>query len=313
MTAEPVKWGIVSTIKADTRAILDFAAYHLDLGAHRLHIYLDEPNPEAYTHLKQHPKVRVTTCDASHWKRLKKHRPVKHQVRQTLNATHAYERIQTEWIAHIDVDEFLWPSFDLGQMLAALPQGVLCARVRPLEALAGREGEFKAMIPKGPEREAEVRAVYPAFGGFLKGGFLSHTAGKVIARTGLPNAELRIHNLFQEGGTVSESHELVQADLCHCHAASWEHWQSVYRYRLERGSYRPELGPGYARIMGGLNTHELLSLIEEEYGENGLRSFFDEISAKDPAVYRKLQERGLLRNRPLGLAEKRQKHFPGFG
>lgn len=313
MADRDVKWGIVSTIKADTRAILDFAAYHLDLGAHRLHIYLDEPNPEAYAHLKQHPKVRVSTCDASHWKRLKKHRPVKHQVRQTLNATHAYERIQTEWIAHIDVDEFLWVASDLGQILAALPQDIASARVRPLEVLAGREDEFKAMIPKGADREAEVRTVYPAFGGFLKGGFLSHTVGKVIARTGLPNAELRIHNLYLDGEKTTATCELEQADLCHCHAASWEHWQSVYRFRLQRGSYRPGLSAGFSRLLGGLSANELLSLIEEEQGEDGLRSFFDEISAQDPAVYRKLQERGLLRNRPLGLEEKRQKHFPGFG
>ncbi|MCB4454623.1 glycosyltransferase family 2 protein [Leisingera sp. McT4-56] len=313
MADRDVKWGIVSTIKADARTVLEFAAYHLDLGAHRLHIYLDEPNPEAYGHLKQHPKVRVTVCDSAYWKRHNRNRPAKHQFRQTLNATHAYERIQTDWIAHIDADEFLWPETDLGQMLAALPGGIQSARVRPVEALAGRDGEFKAMVPKGPDRETEVRALYPAFGSFLKGGFLSHTTGKVFARTGLTNAELRIHNLFLDGEKAAATCELDQADLCHCHAASWEHWQSVYRFRLQRGSYRPGLSAGFSRLLGGLSAHELLSLIEEEHGAEGLRGFFDEVSARDPDVYRKLQDRGLLRIRRLGLEEKRQKHFPGFG
>ena len=35
------RWGIVSTIKASEREILDFAAYHLELGAHRLYLYIN--------------------------------------------------------------------------------------------------------------------------------------------------------------------------------------------------------------------------------------------------------------------------------
>ncbi|NSY37193.1 glycosyltransferase family 2 protein [Leisingera sp. ANG59] len=313
MADQGVKWGIVSSIKADAETILNFAAYHLDLGAHRLHIYLDEPNAEAYAQLKQHPKVRVTVCDGSYWQKRCGYRPAKHQIRQIQNSAHAYQRIQTDWIAHIDVDEFLWPAKDLGQMLATLPSSSLGAKIRPIEALAGHDGQFKAMIPRGPDRETEVRTVYPAFGGFLRGGFLSHTAGKIIARTGVPQAEVRIHSMYLAGKRIKVSTALEEVDLCHCHALSWEQWQTTYQYRLQHGSYRPGLKPGYSRLFGGLNSHELLSLIEEEHGQDGLRSFFDEVSARDPAVYRKLQERGLVRNRPLGLEEKRQKHFPGFG
>lgn len=312
MSVEGSKWGLVSTIKADAKTVLEFAAYHLELGAHRLHIYLDEPNPDAYRHLKQHPKVRVTTCDSTYWKQRKKARPVKHQSRQTLNATHAYERIQTEWVAHIDADEFIWPASGLGQMLAGLPASILSARMRPIEALAGRDGAYKAMVPDGPDREAAVHAIYPSFGMFLRGGFLSHTAGKVFARTGQPDIQFRIHNLYQNGEKVTGTCELEQADLCHHHAASWEHWQSVYRFRLDRGSYRPGLAPGFPRLAGGLSANELLLLIEEEHGAKGLRRFFDEVSARDSEVYRRLETRGMVKIRNLGLEAKRQKHFPDF-
>ena len=65
-------------------------------------------------------------------------RPVKHQVRQTQNATFTYHRkAEVDWLAHIDVDEFLWPAEPLAPLLAALPADIPYARVRPIEALSG--------------------------------------------------------------------------------------------------------------------------------------------------------------------------------
>ena len=310
-------WGIVSTIKADARTVLTFAAYHLDLGAHRVHIYLDEPNDETFVHLKAHPKVRVTTCDDTYWRKRKRGRPAMHQVRQTMNATHAYRRIQTDWVAHIDADEFIWPMPDAGaprvaDILTSLPSSTTTLRLRPLEALAGRQDHYKSMVPPGPEREDEVRAIYPEFGSFLKGGFLSHTAGKLFARTGLQDVQFRIHNLLRDGEKVPGEAITSSLQLCHRHATSWDHWQSTYRFRLERGSYRPGLSAGFPRAMGGLSAHELLSMVEEEHGQDGLRRFFSEINAEHPRVFSELQSRNMVHHCQLDLDAKRQRHFPQF-
>ncbi|KII19227.1 glycosyltransferase family 2 protein [Phaeobacter sp. S60] len=318
-TPSQPKWGLVSTTKADAKSILDFAAYHLDLGAHRLHLYLDAENPDVYPHLKAHPKIRVITCDDRYWKQHKAPRPKMHQPRQTMNATHAYERIQTDWIAHIDVDEFLWPhvaaadqSRAITETLAALPAETDVLRMRPLEALAGHADHYKAMVPSGGEREHEVRAIYPEFGVFLKGGFLSHTAGKLFARTGLPDIQYRIHNLFQHGEKNTRETEQEELQICHRHAASWDDWQGSYRFRLARGSYRPGLGAGFPARFGGLNKHELLTMIEQDHGIDGLRRFFGEINAELPEVYDALRLRGMIHYCPLDLAAKRRQHFPQF-
>jgi hypothetical protein len=159
MTAGPT-WGLVATIKASRRAILDFAAHHLDLGAHRLFIYLDDDNRAAFDALKAHPKCRPLLTDDAYWRKLGMKRRVKHQSRQFENARHAYARAtgEVDWLAHIDVDEFLWPDRPLTDQLAALPATCMGARIRPAEALegAGPLTHFKTCAPDRPTRSAQV-------------------------------------------------------------------------------------------------------------------------------------------------------------
>lgn len=315
------KWGLVATIKAPVAEILDFAAYHLELGAHRLYLYLDDDNRAAFGPLKAHPKIRVTLCDDAHWRKLSGKRPAKHQVRQTANATHAYgRRAEVDWLIHMDVDEFLWPDAGLSDYLAdcladcltGLDHRVHCARVRPMELLSGDGTAFKAFIPGGPDRAAIVARLYPQFGQHVKGGFLSHLAGKLFVRTGLGDLTIKIHNVFQNAVMNPGEAELNIVSLCHCHAKSWEDWISAFRFRLEKGSYRAELAPNRSRETGGMTMHELFRWIEADAGESGLRAFHDEVCADTPDLRARLSDQGLLRLCDLQLAAKRRKHFPDF-
>ncbi len=307
-----VTWGVVATVKAPERDILRFAAWHLELGAHRLFLYLDDPDPGVFTRLKAHPRIRVWACDEAYWTRRKLARPAKHQARQTMNARHAYNRADVDWLAHIDVDEFIWPETPLAGILDALGPEVLCARMRPIEALAGDPALYKAFIPGGPARDETVRRLYPTYGAFVKGGFMSHVAGKVIARTGLEKVDFRIHNIFRNKEMNPGQVELDRVDLCHRHGADWDHWIAAYRYRIAKGSYRPDLAPNVPREAGGLSMHELLSTIEEESGETGLRAFFDEMNAVSPEARARLETAGMLKRRALDLDAVTQKQFPSL-
>ncbi len=305
------RWGLSATIKAPLGEVLDFVAYHLDLGAHRIYIYLDDDNQSAYARLKAHPKVRVTLCDTAYWRKQTGKRPANHQVRQTVNATHAYRRrAEVDWLIHMDVDEFLWPDAGLSDCLAALDRQVQCARVRPIEQLAGDGRAFKGFIPSGPDRLPTVARLYPQFGQYVKGGFLSHLAGKLFVRTGLDDLTVKIHNVFQGTTMNPDQVELDTVALCHCHASSWERWISAYRYRLAQGSYRAELAPNRPRDRGGMNMHELFQWIEADAGQAGLRAFYDELCADTPELRARLATEGALRFCDLLLAPKNRKHFP---
>ncbi|MEL6467198.1 MAG: glycosyltransferase family 2 protein [Pseudomonadota bacterium] len=305
-----MKWGLSATIKASPADILRFTAHHIELGAHRLYIYLDDDNRAAFASLKAHAKVRVQICDKTHWDKLCGRRPVKHQVRQTANATHAYNRrTEVDWLIHMDADEFLVPHLPISDALSALPATSILARVRPMERLGGKGGAFKAYIPAGPQRTMIARQIYPTFGVYLRGGFVSHVLGKVFVRTGLRGLTVKIHHAFQEDKPLP-GQDLARVDLAHCHATSWDTWRTAYDYRLDKGSYRQELKAAADKGNGGMNLHALFQSLTSDCGEAGLRSFYDEVIGDSPELRGRLKAHGLLRLVDLNLDAAVKKHFP---
>ena len=311
-------WGLVATIKAETTDILNFAAHHIGLGAHRLHVYLDADNPAAYAALKAHPKCRVTVCDEGYWRRRGK-RPDTHQHRQSINATHCLrKRPQVDWLAHIDVDEFLWPTSPLPDQLAALPPETFSARVRPIEAMAPDPTDpppqgitwFKACARYPGQRRDQTARLYPTFGPHLNGGFLSHVAGKVFVRTDRPDTSLRIHNAFAGKEKDPAPADLPDTELCHLHAPNWQSWRRAYRFRLTRGSYRAGLKPPPASGAEALSMNALFAMLEADRGEAALEDFFAEVCIATPDLRARLEDEGLLRAIALNLDAKRARHFP---
>lgn len=307
-----LRWGIVSTIKAPLEQIQRFAAWHLEQGAHRLYLYLDDGARDLCDALNQHPKIRATATDDTYWAK-RKGRPEKHQQRQSLNARHANNRrVEVDWLAHIDVDEFLIPSRPIDQVLADLPANALCARTRPIEALAPVDDSpatcFKAFPLDQAQRQQAAEACFPQWGAHLSGGFLSHVAGKLFFRPGTKGLQIKIHNVILNGAQNPGQQPLPDIELGHFHADGWDHFITAYRFRLAQGSYRAELKP-QARSPGALNLHDLLTQIESHAGQAGLRAFFHEVCTATPALCDRLSQQGLLRRHDLRLPQLRQKHF----
>ncbi|WP_417205120.1 glycosyltransferase family 2 protein [Antarctobacter sp.] len=292
-TPETLRWGLVSTVKAPLPQIARFAAHHLDLGAHVLHLYLDAPDPEAATLLSRHPRIHVTQCDDSYWQASGRARPEAHQLRQAFNATRTLRASADvlDWLGHIDHDEFLIPNRPLSQILSGVAPDIALARVPPAEALAREDGtpcHFKLTHKQAGVKKSQLQDIYPTFGLHLYGGFLSHTGGKVFARPGIPDTRLGIHTLKYKGEDATNRTKPDGLYLAHFHAPDWAHFHSHLTFRRERGSYRandarPEMGQG-----------ALLAYLEQEEGEAGLRAFFGEICADTPVLRARLAAHGML-------------------
>ncbi|MCH2164628.1 MAG: glycosyltransferase family 2 protein [Marinovum sp.] len=298
------RWGLVSTIKAAPDDVLAFAAYHLELGAHRLYIYLDAPN-DALPQLRAHPQIKAVETDDPWWAK-RKGKPEKHQSRQFANARHAYNRkVEVDWLAHIDADEFLAPgALSISNTLGSLSTEALCARVRPVEALADGDGLWKAFHLDHRARRLATNALYPTYAPYLNAGFISHIAGKLFYRTGIDGLKAKIHNVQVHGQENPGEVHLKDIDLCHLHARNWDSWLSHFKYRHAKGSYRPEL-----KGRGPISPHALFAEIMESEGDAGLRAFFDKVLAATPTHIAALEYQGLLRRHDLHLDAVRKKHF----
>ncbi|WP_300532017.1 glycosyltransferase family 2 protein [uncultured Mameliella sp.] len=292
-TPETLRWGLVSTVKAPLPQIARFAAHHIDMGAHELHLYLDAPDADAAAFLGRHPRIHVTQCDTAYWQASGRNRMAQHQLRQAFNATRALRASAEalDWLGHIDHDEFLLTNRPVAEILSGVAQDKAIARIPPAEALAREDGpprHFKLTHKQAGIKKSQLQEIYPTFGLHLFGGFLSHTGGKIFARPGIPDTRLGIHTLKYKGEDATNRIKPDGIYLAHFHAPDWAHFRSHLDFRREKGSYRasdarPEMGQG-----------ELLSYLQAEEGEAGLRAFFDEICADTPALRERLSRHGML-------------------
>lgn len=315
-------WGIVATVKASSDDALNFVAHHLELGTDEVNIYLDEPNEVVTATLQNHPKVNLIQCDNAYWKmrrpKEENQRPPMHQWRQFANTKWAYMHSSVDWLANIDVDEFLWPTMDIRSQLSDLSVECLCARIRPIEALAGgTDGitHFKACAENWMQRLDETPKIYPEFGLYLNGGYLSHVAGKLFVRTGLKDIRFKIHNLESPSGNNPGEVILTETELLHMHSKSWDDWLATYQYLKSKGSYRKELAaptqpPGVMNQEFDVpNLNQLFTVLEEDGGTEGLRAFFKEVCQVTPELLQSLNRFGHLRSYKTEFDAARRRQF----
>ena len=308
---EPVglpRWGVVSTIRAETRDIARFAAWHLDLGADAITIYLDDPQPGQRAALTR-PKVTIIETDATHWQHRRK-RPDTHQLRQAANASRDWRRCDLDWLVHIDVDEYLLPPAPMTAILAALPDDCALAHFPPVEQLSdGKKGvgAFKKTAKAAGHPSRVLREIYPTFGPYLRGGFLSHLEGKFALRAGFSprpdQVRFGIHGAFLGGEPITNRVHLPDVPIGHAHAPDWASFLRHLDFRREHGSYRNRDGSGF-------KFAEVLDLLINSEGEDGLRHLFQEVAEATPDLLSRLAAHDMVLHYDLDLDGALARHYP---
>ncbi|OUS22048.1 hypothetical protein A9Q95_03125 [Rhodobacterales bacterium 59_46_T64] len=345
----PPRWGIVTTLKGPLRDMQRFAAYHLALGAARIEIYLDAPRENTLRALTTDPRLHVTACDSSYWRDSTiGRRPKQHQLRQAHNATRSYARAHCpldgtdgvngaasaplDWIAHIDMDEFILERGngaddtarpDVEALLAPLPDTVTALVMRPAEMLAPEGGgtapakgigglsgprHFKLKPVSAGQDKSVLEDLYPNFGAHLRGGFISHLGGKIFARTGITNARLGIHMLFEDG--VPTLGRLSSNDLFigHAHAPSWPVFERHIAFRMTHGSYRK-------RNSKNFRLADIIDVLTQDHDpendpDHPMRGFFREVCEARTDLIAALRRHDMLLTRDLHLDALRRDTFP---
>lgn len=244
--SQPLRWGVVATVKAAPEKVAAFVAHHLELGASRIWLFFDDPEDPAFPALSRLRRVTATRCDDDHWARLNG-RPERHQNRQSKNARAAYRGCKLAWLAHIDVDEFLHlaePESSVADILASLPPEQWTMRVEPFEAMNDPslpDDIFTARQFRGALKPRFAHLRTDILGGYAKilpEGHLSHANGKSFFRTGIAGLHPRLHGAFYQGARLPAPPFDPRLQLLHFHAQDREEWIKALPYRVTRGAYQ---------------------------------------------------------------------------
>lgn len=287
---QPNDWSVVSTIKTDAPTALAFANHHLALGAEQITLYLDSPLTGDTSALESNPRIALVLCDTAFWGRARMSIPTKHQQRQSHNATLAYHTTRTRWLAHIDCDEFIHAPHPVTDALAALSQGTLALQLPPAEEIATENTDtllFRRTYFDAGVRKSILYDIYPTFGRYLRSGFISHTAGKSIVRTGLDGDLLFGLHQLKINGTEVPAHRSTRLTLLHRHAPDWDSFHRHLRFRLDHGSYRK-------RDDTQMGLGDILDVLYDEHGPDGARLLFDEVCTARADVIDTLEENNML-------------------
>lgn len=213
--SDPGSWGVVMLAREPADLVLANIAWHRAMGAQVVHLYLDDPDDPVAPRAAALPFVIVTRCDGAFWAR-RGFRPELQTGRQTFVATEAHRKGLTEWLVHLDADEFLLSHRPLARELGNLPpeKGRMKFHVRervftrpdPVDIF---EGAFLAPQPG----EA---------GEFTREGLVGHSAGKQATRRG-QEVELRPHGPFSADGPI-KGHGSTSTVLLHFDGLTPWHW-----------------------------------------------------------------------------------------
>jgi hypothetical protein len=134
MVAGDASWEVHATVDEPVELLCAFVAHYRALGAARVHLALDRPTEETVESLRRIDGVRLTLCDAGHWRRLAQGRRPDNPVRrQILNAGAAYRETACDWFLFCDADEFVHACRPIGEILGGLPRDAPLARLRVAE------------------------------------------------------------------------------------------------------------------------------------------------------------------------------------
>ncbi|SFR98948.1 glycosyltransferase family 2 protein [Yoonia litorea] len=206
MSARNPNWSVVATVDEPPALVQAFVAWHLHLGAQTIHLYCDNPDdplPQTLAHLQQ---VVVVRCDAAYWQADGKSRPKRHQVRQVRNARHAYAACPSDWLVHIDADEFLWPGSRVAETLASVAEET-DGLIVPVEERLHRpddpghsvfEGAFRRPF-RGPQHRG--RAIFGSDYDLTQCGLTGHAQGKAFARCGR-DLSMSVHRHKRRDGSA---------------------------------------------------------------------------------------------------------------
>lgn len=289
-------WGVCTTVKAPLSQILAFVAWHKHLGASRIWVHLDDADTFSAQILEQINGVTAIVCDAAYWATHGR-RPHRQEGRQRANIGRIYDLAEVPVLAHLDVDEFLWPARPVTDILQDWTDDDPFLRARPAEALHDptlpddvfTAHKFRFPFPTGMSAEDRVE-ILGDHTALLPKNMLSHKVGKSLFRTGLTGLQPKLH-----AASWGDDPEPIKVNLhpdltvLHFHAQDKEAWLAALPHRAKNGAYR---------------FNDALAEFVTDASSEEIDAFYTATQTAHPALLDRLDAKGLLLHAELHLKEK---------
>ncbi|WP_224815710.1 glycosyltransferase family 2 protein [Hasllibacter sp. MH4015] len=281
----------VATIAREPWSILNrFLRWHLDQGADRIVLYLDDPDDPAIPHLQGEPRIDVRPCTPAYWSAARLSPDARFVRRQRHVLSEAYHELSDGWLEVVDADELMWfRDRPIGDVLDALPADAMSLRVLSAEEvrLPGGAQAFRTPIDR-----PRVNDIYGADADLLRirFGLVYHPEGKSFHRAGQSGLNMKLHWAQDADGNRTPGPVMAAADrayLLHYAAPDYEAWRAKVDWRA--GAH------GFSQPM----KDRLAEIAQSDDPEAGYRALYDRLHSLTEAQAAMLEEAGgLLRDQP---------------
>jgi FkbM family methyltransferase len=250
-------WSVVSTVSEPPALVRAFVAWHLALGAERVFLFVDDPARWTGPGTDLPGAATVVPCDASYWRRRRRDgiRPADHRIRQIANATLAYDWNASDWLVHVDADEYVYPRSgeSVGAILARLPAGARAVHGTVFEQIFepsapprdfAFRGRFRAQLPFDYWTSPEGKRTFPHDRECFTRGMAAHASPKVFLRRGMDVTRFRIHGADEGPERVEiPSTAVPELALLHFDAGAYDRWTRKFGARARDDAYMASMAP----------------------------------------------------------------------
>lgn len=283
-------------------ATLRFAAWYLDQGAHRLKLYLDNPDDPALPILAAHPRIDATACTPEFWHSLHLDAQDRFTRRQNAAINHAYRQVEDGWLLNVDADELVWvDGRSVAEEVRRHGRRINVLYVTPAEAIQTPQNDGTHF--RLPMRPSARRNVYgPGDNPLLRRpGLVGHSDGKALTRAGLEGVRLRQHWPDQDGNAIPGRHlgQRHGVYLLHFHDTGYDVWRAKLDWRLSSFGFHRKVRERLAQVMAQPDR------------ESAIRAIYDKAYVFDADQLARLSEAGAHLALDLDFDAPIARHFPG--
>lgn len=281
----------VTTIAREPWPILNrFLSWHLDQGAERIILFLDDPDDPSLPRLQGEPRIDVRLCTPAFWASMNLSPTARFTRRQRHVLARAYADTPDGWLLVLDADELMWMrGRTIPDALVTLPIEAQSLRVRSAEKIILPDGSEGF---RGPIARASVDQIYGDDARLLRArfGLTYHPEGKSFHRAGQQNISMKMHWAKNAAGDRTPGPTWgarEDAYLLHYAAPDYDSWRAKVAWRA--GSH------GFSQP----TKDRLAAIAKSDDPDAGYRAFYDTLHALTQAQADALDKKGaLLRESP---------------